>query len=298
MATDYSTRQPVQAPRSLPDLTGERFGRLVVQAYAYSKDDNRCWACLCDCGNAAIVTTEQLRKKHKKQDFPACRACLYPNKVLPGKRYDRLVVLELLPDRKARCLCDCGNETIVFRNNLRPSNTGSCGCLHYERFAMGHTKHQMVGTREYRTWTMMKNRCLNPQTPIYKYYGGRGITICQRWQDSFEAFYADMGSRPPAMSLDRIDNNGNYEPGNCRWSNQSTQMSNTRVSWPQEQILMAITTWVQVYGRAPQATDFDKDRSLPSSTTVQNKFGSLANAREQAGLPRGFEGLGGNHTSR
>ena len=170
MATAYSTRQPQTALPNLYDLTGQRFEHLVVQSYAYSKDENRCWNCLCDCGNTTVVTTEWLRKK---KGFPACCGCLYPKKVLVGNRYDRLVVLELLTGRKARCLCDCGKETLVFRNNLPRGNTGSCGCWHIERFT--HIKHQMVKTREYRSWTMMKNRCLSPMTPGYRHYGARGI---------------------------------------------------------------------------------------------------------------------------
>lgn len=91
----------------------------------------------------------------------------------------------------------------------------------------GHARNKTVGvTPEYRTWTAMKSRCHSPTNDTYATYGGRGIAVCQRWRDSFEAFLADMGPRPIGASLDRIDGTGNYEPGNCRWATQVVQQNN------------------------------------------------------------------------
>ena len=106
----------------------------------------------------------------------------------------------------------------------------SCGCYHREIFRKQITKHGLYHTPEYRVWAAMVQRCGNPKDAAYRHYGGRGITVCGRWK-TFENFMTDMGCRPgPKMSLDGVDSNGNYEPGNVRWATQKEQMRNTRVN--------------------------------------------------------------------
>jgi hypothetical protein len=111
---------------------------------------------------------------------------------------------------------------------LKRGWTQSCGCLQKDR-AKDNAKHGKTGSPEYHAWSAMIQRCTNPKTKQYKDYGGRGIRVCQKWKCSFESFYADMGPRPSkAHSIDRKDNDGNYEPGNCRWATEREQKMNTR----------------------------------------------------------------------
>lgn len=144
-----------------------------------------------------------------------------PAVVVAGERYGRLVVIgdagsTALGQRRYKVRCDCGKETTVVGASLRRGATQSCGCLHRERFR--HEAHGRSGTPEYRTWQAIIQRCTNPKDRAYQYYGARGVKICERWRNSFAAFLADMGPKPGrSYSIDRIDEDGNYEPGNCRW---------------------------------------------------------------------------------
>ena len=148
-----------------------------------------------------------------------------------GRKFGRLVALKLVGTRKYcamwLCKCDCGNEKIVNGYNLRNGNTKSCGCLHKEK--MTNKKHGMTETPEYNSWIGMKDRCYNPNNKEYDYWGGRGIKVCDEWLHDFATFYNHVGSKPgPEYSIDRINNNGNYEPGNVRWATALEQSNNKR----------------------------------------------------------------------
>lgn len=130
--------------------------------------------------------------------------------------------------RTARCVCDCGTTRNIAIQTLKQERSTHCGCRNGEMNAQLHGTHLMSGTPTYKSWASLKARCLNPNNADYPDYGGRGITVCERWRDSFADFYEDMGSRPEGCSIDRIDVNGNYEPGNCRWATPTEQMQNVR----------------------------------------------------------------------
>jgi hypothetical protein len=162
---------------------------------------------------------------------------------ITGQRFERLLVIERVPGNIAGharwlCQCDCGSKCIVLACNLRSGDIRSCGCLKRELFAArtithGETKERRQSA-EYRCWVGLIRRCSDPGRPDWKWYGARGIRVCERWQ-SFENFLADMGRKPsPKLSIDRINNKGNYEPGNCRWATQSEQVRNQRKRRPRK----------------------------------------------------------------
>lgn len=134
------------------------------------------------------------------------------------------------------CLCSCGKERVVNGENLRNGHTRSCGCLLVENarknkgVAPKHGHGRNGGSATYNAWHAMKQRCLTKTNKRYADYGGRGITVCPRWMESFENFLTDLGERPKGASLDRINNNGNYEPSNCRWATRKEQQRNMRTS--------------------------------------------------------------------
>jgi hypothetical protein len=153
---------------------------------------------------------------------------------------------------KWRCSCSCGSETVATSNKLRTGATQSCGC--YRRtHRVTHGQARRRKTPEYATWHAMLRRCSVPSLPAYPRYGGRGIRVCDRWQ-SFESFFADMGPRPSAAhSIDRIDNDGHYEPGNVRWALPSVQnrnkSTNRMLTWKDE--TMTVTDWAERCGMDP-----------------------------------------------
>lgn len=176
---------------------------------------------------------------------------------LCNMKFERLHVVEFSHRQFTHsywsCICDCGNTTIVRGTLLKNGNTRSCGCLQRELKSINHTTHGHYRngkmSRTYTSWSGMLSRCHNVKDPSYNRYGGRGIKVCERW-NKFENFLEDMGERPEDMSLDRIDNNGDYCPENCKWSTRKEQMNNKRSNKQitYKGVTKNITQWAEFIG--------------------------------------------------
>lgn len=207
------------------DLTGKRFGKLTVLEHCGSIF----WKCKCDCGNIKIIRGQSLREG--KTISCGCKK----RKDLVGKRFGRLVVIKRLGfiNRQTyyECKCDCGNIVKVTSSNLTKGNSTSCGCYAKELASQRQSIHKMSNTRLYKIWEGIKQRCYNSHTKQFKYYGAKGISLCDEWF-SFENFknWSLRNGYQDNLSIDRIDFNGNYCPNNCRWTNKAIQANNTKTN--------------------------------------------------------------------
>ncbi len=202
-----------------------------------------------------------------------------PKKIdLCGKKFGRWTVKARLEASAWDCICDCGTRKRVLGNSLVSGKSTSCGCRTVERC----TTHGMEGTATYNAWASMLTRCRNPNNKFYAAYGGRGISVCKRWE-KFENFLKDMGEKPRGLALDRFpDNDGDYKKSNCRWTTQKEQIRNRRTSpkfeWNGEMRSLASLAeeyklpWRKVYERIRQGWSIKDALTIKRATRWNRKW--------------------------
>lgn len=219
------------------DLTGKTYGRLTVlgiHSRLGSKGGTR-YLCKCQCGTEKPILAAAL-----SCGLTLSCGCLNKD-VLRARRVDhtgttfgRWTAIRYTGSDQWLFRCSCGTERTLRTALVTCGHSKSCGCLKNEVASKTHTKHGKSTSKKrtrdasYTTWCSMKQRCFNPNTKQFDDYGGRGITVCDRWKDSFSNFVNDMGERPPGLTLERKNNNGNYEPDNCEWASRLDQGKNRR----------------------------------------------------------------------
>ena len=210
-------------------MEGRIFGKWQVLKL-YTCDKPGAWyECKCECGTIQVIPATTLRAHRSLQCKKCHYASQYSHDLMIGRTFGKWKVLEYVDTKnklqRYSCRCKCGTINIIYGSDLRVKKTTQCTSCHNKSNALINTKHGFWDTSTYRTWCAMLQRCNNPNCATYKYYGARGIKVCERWE-LFENFLKDMGLRPDKLTIDRIDNDGNYEPGNCRWVTHKENCNN------------------------------------------------------------------------
>lgn len=219
--------------------------------------------------------------------------------LLVGEKFNRLTVFSEAPRKGKRhfnVICDCGNTSVVSITNIKNGHTKSCGCLSKEVLRKPRT-HGMSRTGEYKSYHKMLERCYSHNDINYKNYGGRGIVVCNRWRESFENFFEDMGMKPTIKhSIEREDTDGNYEPSNCKWATKLEQNRNRRRhAWFEyEGVRLIREDWAKVFQVAPSQINLQIKRGK----TFKQIFLYYKNKKELSwnGVLSNFEHLLGGHS--
>jgi hypothetical protein len=238
----------------------------------YCVPHQQCWTRMATKCKRALSDRSRVSLSPKAKDYSGLMfgrlTCIQPVEV---RRNGHVLYL---------CRCACGAEIFATSNNLSRGHTSSCGCLQREVTGAANRSHGMSHTKAYGRWCQMIQRCHKPYAPNYDSYGGRGIEVCERWRNSFEAFFEDMGEAPDGMWVERIDNDGPYAPWNCEWAHPHKQALNTRKSKHAKSLTwngqtMVLSAWGKALGidaetiRKRIKAGWPEDRALGTSTRTR-----------------------------
>lgn len=268
------------------DYVGKKFAMLTVLNFQpYATGQQRKVLCQCECGKVKEIRWDSV----KSGAIRSCGCLISKVRIgvkkpktasdLAGKKFGRLTgIKQEYMERGAwywSFLCDCGNTVIRKGSLVKCGNTSSCGCAKNNSHAR---THGMSSSPEYQSWCSMKDRCLNPNNKRYFDYGGRGITVCDRWIEGFDNFFADMGERPEPKhkySIERIDNSLGYSPENCKWSSVEEQAMNKRntvyLTLPCGSTLQTktIKEWSEITGLSSDTIRTRRKRNWPADQILE-----------------------------